>query len=648
MQRLVLTLATLCLLGVGYFLWVGERASSDRTARALGQPQAPAVATVDKAQRIEPLANGPRLARTPPVVTDEQRSSSVEREPLARLVVSVTDADGRAVPGARLDVEPRGAGAEKSSLRVAAGDAPALDDTLDVDTVGAPVQVSVLGFVPSELMLRAFADGWQPMTRTVRAAELQAGRVDIVLVLRPGASVSGRLLDGEGSAVPEGRLAFGADEANAGQEAQFTTVSHFTTVSTGRSVGRALFVAEGRRTEVGEFVLLGPGRISGRAVLGDGTPLPKAQVTATLQGGASGPGLRQGNAPCDDTGGFVLTGLAVGSFSLYARSVDSDLPDVSGRVVATGTEGYELVVDAALVTVHAVDDAREQVPMVSIQISSVVSPNTEQSDRDLGSSSISTRLRPPVESHSWLVPTTCSYVLRANGADGGVYFGFIEAGQPSGCVTVELVTRPATLGAIVLRAACPQLPADASIEVDSLEGAGQIVLVEPILPRGERKFGDPVTCEIAGLLPGSYDLSLSLANSAPVALSEGKVRVTVSAGEVREVTLEAFVCGHLELQVGTSRAIEKRTFVKLGTRVAGAAEWRPLSLSFSERNEDGEVVGHKGSRVLLGGPVARSPVLPPGEYELQLTETQHRPMTVGFRIDTGVTTTLGLQLTPAE
>lgn len=237
------------------------------------------------------------------------------------------------------------------------------------------------------------------------------------------------------------------------------------------------------RTEVGDFVLLGPGRITGRARLGDGTLLPRVNVAANVEGTAPGPGLCSATAKCDDAGRFALTCLAVGTFSLSVLAEANAARDASGRLVATGMEEYELVVDALLVTVRAVDVRGVMVPMASIEVSSVVSLHTPSSDSELGSSSTMMTFGAPIEAREWLVTSKRSFLLRASGVDGAGYFGFIEASQPSGHVAIDLVARPATLGSIMLRAESPEMPADAALEVSSpVTGSHQVLVTSDVEP----------------------------------------------------------------------------------------------------------------------------------------------------------------------
>lgn len=658
----------LVLAGFAAFLFVEDRAPEEGALSAA--PTAPRPDVVDSPATLgdAPYDVGPRHARTAPTgARDDQQQPSAERKVLQRFLVLVTDEEGEPIPGAKLDVEAHGAGADSAWLDVtAAGDASPHSQTLGLAVGGGEaIVVNVLQSEARELMLRAFADDWRPETRIVSVTATDGRQEDVVLVLRRGASVSGRLFDGDGEPVHRGQLALGADEDSVRETALLITDStgrfeaairttgeaaaHATSPGVGRSVSRALFLPEGRRTDVGDFVLLGPGRISGRALLRDGTLLAKVHVAANVQSTAPGPGLQNSTARCDEAGRFELTGLTVGSFSLSVMAEANAAPDASGRLVATGTEEYELVVDAVLLTVRAVDDEGATVPMASFEVSSVVSPNAPSPASDIASSSTQMNFPAPIEAHEWLVTSARSFLLRAHGVDGAGYFGFIEAGQRSGRVAIELVARPATLGTIVLRAENSQMPADAALEVDSLVTGSHYVNVISRIEHEVREHGAPLIREIAGLLPGSYDLSLSLARGGPVALVDGKATITIGPGEVRELALETFLGGTLELQVDSPRAGEARAFVQLETRVVGATEWQPLVVRFSERDGEGNVIGTlTGARVLLGAHVARSAPLRPGDYELRLTAERHLPMTTSYRIDPGTTTSLRLQLTPVE
>ena len=82
-------------------------------------------------------------------------------------------------------------------------------------------------------------------------------------------------MDGDGESVRRGQLALGADEDSAHVQAILITDStghfeaavrttgevaaHALSRGVGRSVSRALFLPEGRRTEAGDFVLAAPG-----------------------------------------------------------------------------------------------------------------------------------------------------------------------------------------------------------------------------------------------------------------------------------------------------------------------------------------------------------------------------------------------------
>lgn len=658
----------LILAGFAAFLFVEDRAPGEGALSAAPTAQRPDVVDSRATLGDAPSDVGPRHTRTAPTAArDEQQQPAPERKVLQRFLVSVTDDTGAPVPGATLDVEVHGAGANSARLEVtAAGDAHPHSKTFGLAAGGGEaLVVSVFSPEARELMLRAFADGWRPETRIVPVTAKDGRQEDVVLVLRRGASVSGRLLDGDGESVRRGQLALGADEDSAHVQAILITDStghfeaavrttgevaaHALSRGVGRSVSRALFLPEGRRTEAGDFVLLGPGRISGRALLRDGTLLAKVNVDANVQGTAPGPGLRTATAKCDDAGRFELTGLTVGSFSLSVAAEANAAPDLSGRLVATGTEEYELVVDAVLLTVRAVDDEGATVPMASFEVSSVVSPNAPSHASDIGSSSTQKNFPAPIEAHEWLVPATRSFLLRAHGVDGASYFGFIEAGQPSGRVAIDLVARPATLGSIVLCAESPEMPADAALEVNWLQTGSRYVNVISRVERDGREHGAPLLREIAGLLPGSYQMQLSLARGGPVALVESKATILVAPGEVSEFAVETYIGGTVELRVDSPRAGEARAFVQCETRALGATEWQPLVVRFSELDGEGQGSGElTGGRVLLGGPAARSAPLRPGDHELRLTEGRHHPMTTSYRIDPGVTTSLRLQLTPLE
>jgi hypothetical protein len=642
---------------------VDEQAPGPRSLDA-PTPAMPLTVAAGSEELDDPLPQlSTRSAATGP---SDQQQPSTERAVLRRLQISVTDEKGAPIAGAQLDVEPRGVGADSTWLEVTtAGGLSPHDGTLGLSAGSdEALVVSVLAAPARELFVRAFADGWRPETRIVQLTETANRQGDVVLVLRRGTSVSGRLVDGDGKAVPRGQLSVGADESSAHVQSLLATDStgHFEAAirtsgavalhaacrGVGQSVSRTIIVAEGRRTELGDFVLLGPGRISGHVRLRDGTPLPKVSVAASLQDTARGPGLRNTDARCDDAGRFELTGLSVGSFDLSVVADESGLPDASGRLVATGTEDYELVVDAVLLTVRAVDGEGSTVPMASVEMSSVVLPHAPAAGDDGGSSSTSTPFATPIESHTWLVPGTRSYLLRAHDVDGVGYFGVFESGQPSGRVTIDLVARPSTLGTIVVRADSPELPAEAALRVDALVTGSRDVVVVSKADRGVRERGAQLVREIGGLMPGSYDLSLSLERGGAVGLVEGRVALLVRPGEVTEVALETYVGGTLELQVDSSRPGHSRTFVHIESRLVGSAEWRPLVVSFLERDDAGQVVAQlNGARLLLGGPAAQSAPLRSGDHELRLTEEHHEPLTSTFGIDPGATTSLRLLLKSA-
>ncbi len=264
----------------------------------------------------------------------------------------VTDSSGAPVEGARVMVraEPGNVPITGSRFVNARSDE---DGLFTID-----------GVTPGRLSLRASAVGFQADERT--GLEVVAGENldDLRIVLEPGATVTGRVLDSLGNPLPETQVGIVRDEtavAFGGGTSDRTDadgVYRMQGVPPGERSVEA--VHEGHQRQVRDLtVVAGENRldfrlqagvsVSGRVVDEGGVPVAGALVSAVLTG--DHPGLRPGGETTDGSGVFRLEGLSPGAYSLSARKDGFAVTTLEEPVeVASGPiQGIEIVLNRGAV-----------------------------------------------------------------------------------------------------------------------------------------------------------------------------------------------------------------------------------------------------------------------------------------------------------
>lgn len=257
----------------------------------------------------------------------------------------VTDSSGAPVEDARVTVraEP---GAE-INLRTFFANATSDEDG----------EFTVEDVTPGRLMLLTSAEGFLADERA--GLEVVAGETldDVRIVLEPGATVTGRVMDSLGNPLPATRVGIVRDEtaiAFSGGTSDRTDadgVYHMHGVPPGeRSVEanhedhqrqvRDLTVVPGENRL--DFRLQAGVSVSGRVVGEGGAPVAGALVSAVLAG--DHPGLRPDGETTDGSGAFRLEGLSPGAYSLTARKDGFAVTTLEEQVELTGgpVQGVEI------------------------------------------------------------------------------------------------------------------------------------------------------------------------------------------------------------------------------------------------------------------------------------------------------------------
>jgi len=305
---------------------------------------------------------------------------SIVLEPSATLSGVVTDSSGAPIEGARLVV--RG----KLGFGGFPGGAFASDRS---DEDG---HFSIEDVAPGSLVLSAMAEGFLRQERT--GLEVVAGETmdDLRVILEPGATVTGRVLDALGNPLSDARVSIVRDrmDFSISGGASASTDADGVYRMPGVPPGERSLEAEhdGHQRQVRDLtVVVGENRldfrlqagasVSGRVVDEGGAPVAGALVSASAAG--SGPTFRADGETTDDAGAFQLEGLSPGSYNVTARMEGYAATTLEEPVEITGgpVQGVEVVLSrGAVVTGRLLGAELEELAGAS-----VIAGNFNRQDR---------------------------------------------------------------------------------------------------------------------------------------------------------------------------------------------------------------------------------------------------------------------------
>ena len=462
------------------------------------------------------------------------------------------------------------------------------------------------------------------------------------LVIPEGTVLIGRLLDRQGAPVEEANLRLrrsGVDltidsDVFADAEGRFVCplkgVSGDVTLTAsasgiGQSADLAIFLPEGRATDVGDLRLEGDGVIRGHLRFPDGSACPGVYLTANAVDSLTAPGLKSSAVTTADDGSFGMTALAQGRFRFDAAR-DGTLPLVGSDVLQVGVEDAELIVHAALLVATCVNESGEEVPLTAYELSDVV-------DTDLGrkgpTGSTSSSFSTAQESIELMIPIDESFLLEAYGEDRASYLAYLQHGTLSpGIHAIELRRDPPTLGGLRLTSSPGSLPEGARATIDKIERDGFKVMGTILSGRAEP---GALQLEMRGLVPGAYSVVAKIENGDWTAFKEPAHGFDLAAGETEEIHLETWEGGKLELTVQHQLSSDPpKMSARVQIRRAGEAGW--YDAPFLSKRGRSRV---RGANVWIDGTLATSNVLQPGSYDLKVEaegfRTEERRVTVPLR-----------------
>lgn len=489
-----------------------------------------------------------------------------------------------------------------------------------------------------------------------------------------GASALEPLHEQEAGAQPQGS----ADLAGL-QKPLDSAVGHRVLASTGSKPD-----TKTDRVERTEF-----GSIAGRVELLTGERLKDVLVVAMPEEFSKGGTPFPPGARTDEQGLFRLPKLAVGSYVLHVRPLAKEaaqwtLPIRGENTHETGQEAVVLAVDALIVRVETqVQKGAFNLPWAiqctRIDAGDLADRNTDYQEEctthESGNAVHNKALEdfmalayesidsddPPLphgvpgqwSSHAqFILPTTSTFLFQSDASlflEGPAqsapseFFGTLDAGQPSGSMTLLLSRTPSTLGTIVLRIDQFELPDDARLRVSSMTYNG--ARYSPKCDDSTlSKFGR-AQLTLSGLMPGEYTLHLTLRGGKKFILVDKEIQVALTAGTTETRNLGTSEWGTMQIKVTCSGPVEPKNPAEITMKKPGNVAWQHLPMPSS----GGGAVGMRYiPRTLI--PVGASPrisfPMEPGEYLLRVTLPGHATLEQTVHLESGANDLVTLELHP--
>ncbi|MEM9383179.1 MAG: carboxypeptidase-like regulatory domain-containing protein [Planctomycetota bacterium] len=403
----------------------------------------------------------------------------------------------------------------------------------------------------------------------------------------------------------------------------------------GRSAERTLTVREGVATDLGVLRLLGDGTLTGRAVFPGGKAFPRLELTATAVDAAASPGLRRTSRTTDASGRFSMAALAPGPFRFAAYGEDR-VPILGSDSAQSGDEAVELVVDAVLLRVRCADEQGNTVGMRTIQLATA--PDGRRGDEGALTNRFYAGDR---DGHEFILATGVPYRLQGTDTDGRTYFALVSEDLPAGIHAVDLMQDVAGLG--VFRATLPPQGVDSAavLAVRRIERDGESVPGMSVWKSGNVAEG--CTLEVRGLLPGSYRAQLEVSGDDWFGLETDEHAFRIFAGTTEQIDVTAYMGGAMEFRVGVAGGdSEQQSNLRARVRLRGPAssEWTWADLT--SRRSSGATV--RGTRVFADRTLARSSVLRPGTYGVEVRAAGFRAVHTEAAVFAGASTEVWIDL----
>ena len=370
------------------------------------------------------------------------------------------------------------------------------------------------------------------------------------------------------------------------------------------------------------------GVLGGVLTLGDGTPVG-GEILAVVRPGGDQPAEFTST---DAQGRFSVTGLTGGPFRVETTA--DRFAATSDRPLVPGVDDYRLEIDALMLRIRARDRSGGTVPVKGLAMEAF-----QGGDR-IRTSSLSSKVS--FESMDRLVPTTGDYTFAGTAEDGRSFAATVHASPPSRLVEVDLVEDAPEFGRILASITHPSIPDGARLRLSSMEAGGdwRMRTIEPATAVDGR-----AELMIHALLPGTYDLGLTLEGSPFVGVADASVQVEVLAGVEERVVLEPFEGGALRVAVLGDRGEGEDLEYSVELRRAGEQEW--IAPAFDVEEEERGPGAVAGSTAITEHLTTDTP-LPTGDYIVRVVASGSRPRSERVRILVGAYTDLEVTLEPGD
>lgn len=609
-----LTLLVLLTLGAGTFVLLGIDRGPDSTGALERRPPLPPERAAPPTD-LPPVAPGSPVTQAP----ESQREAAADEATEARPSAGgrVLELHIRSQDGAPLD------GLE-ASLQLAKRWSSSLPPSTDAPAPEASPDGSYSWTVEcgdSELLfVQLWAPGHLPLQDLLDLENIDGDSHE--LFLRTGTRLRGRVVDRRGQPVfeadirvrrpdldglPGSVLARGSTRADGSFEVG-VPASGACRLSADHVDGHAslgLDLPHADDLDVGELVLAGDARISGRVLLASGDPAVDLDLQLVLVDRPRPPGRPSVQVVTDADGRFEAGSLAHGLYAATHRVPGvADFGD-QGLIRAGGAE-VVLELLAHEVRVRAADEAGAPLDLDLLEVADATTGEAQQTSF-LGSGRREVVL---------LLGAGSS--VRLQGKAGELQ---LVAGQP---LVVD-----GTVSVVELRPAMNQGSVEVSV---TLPGGGQLVGFEArlTLAAGVHSLDD-LENEPAGRFPavppGTYELvvepSKRLAwDSRYLVLGQPRI-LEVRAGERTSIQLEAALGGRLVLDLSGLAERPGRDRLRFELRPAGSDTPFRRVKTFVRSDERTSLFSP--GRLLPGRRQTTVPALEPGPWEVRITRTGHLP-----------------------
>ena len=491
----------------------------------------------------------------------------------------------------------------------------------------------------------ATIEAWAPgYVLVVERRQVRPGETDVV-ELKPGATVSGRVVDSRGAPVLRARVLLrtldegdGADilaRAESGEGGRFRlgTIVHGRCELSAerRQVGRTdplpLELAPRDSWEAGDLVLLGDGAIVGRVVHPGGAPITGVGIDAELLGDSSRSGLRRSSSQTDEQGRFHLRGLADGEYQLE-HSLHPVPPFGDQGRVFTGEGEVLLVLEAVRLSVRAEDAEGRSVGMTGVKVTTADVGKRVRGSWTGGGAQ---------DAFTFYLPSGLRYSLDAEDPEGSSYGAQVEL--LAGDAERDVILRP---------------PSDASASLEFAyfgpDGARLTDFTVVLAKEGGlgASLHAPQDLEdgvFTGLKPGLYSLEAQPSGllfwKSDLFARPGSSEVRLVAGQVAYAEATAARGGRIELDLQPTPALHESHQTRLLVRALDAPENTFESQHVFRREGAGyrSSVGPKLGQVWL----TQKP-LPPGGWVLRVEAKGYRRWEESIVIREGETTSVSVAL----